>query len=327
MTRSALLFRLLTVAVLLPLAIGAIAVVVMVGWLPGAPSAVIVHWGVDANQTGSPSLYPTLVAIVVPGLAVIFGILIGLTVRAGKPSPHQKLLAAVSFSESLLISGLSVALLGIQRQPGPNQVIDNPTGVVVAGVVVAAALGVGAWFALPPASAGVRAGAGVPARPLPLAGGERAVWIHRATTPTALVVVLVGVLLVVAAGAAVGILIAGPVAWIMVVLPVLIIVMLATTIHWNVRVDDSGLTASGALGFPRFHVPLSDVRSASAVNVNPLVDFGGWGIRRGMNRRFGLVTRSGEALEVLRTDGRAFVVTVDDAAGAAALLAALVARV
>jgi len=54
-------------------------------------------------------------------------------------------------------------------------------------------------------------------------------------------------------------------------------------------------------------------------------DFGGWGLRLapgqgGTRRRFGLVTRAGEALEVIRRDGRAFVITIDDARAAAAVL-------
>ncbi|MNY73206.1 hypothetical protein D3C86_2119390 [compost metagenome] len=55
-------------------------------------------------------------------------------------------------------------------------------------------------------------------------------------------------------------------------------------------------------------------------------EFGGWGLRLSTDRRFGVVLRSGEAIEVLRRSGKRFVVTVEDAATGAALLEALVER-
>ena len=57
-----------------------------------------------------------------------------------------------------------------------------------------------------------------------------------------------------------------------------------------------------------------------------LGEFGGWGIRFGRGRRLGIVMRSGEALDVQNRNGSALVVTVDDAATAAALLKAVAAR-
>ena len=80
------------------------------------------------------------------------------------------------------------------------------------------------------------------------------------------------------------------------------------------------------LGWPLYRVALSDVASAATTNVVPLGEFGGFGLRWGLGRRLGIITRGGEALEVLRRDGRAVVVTVDDAATAAGLLTALAAR-
>jgi hypothetical protein len=52
-------------------------------------------------------------------------------------------------------------------------------------------------------------------------------------------------------------------------------------------------------------------------------EYGGWGWQLGRRQRFGAIFRGGEALEVTRGDGRRFVVTVDAAAEAAALLTTL----
>ena len=56
--------------------------------------------------------------------------------------------------------------------------------------------------------------------------------------------------------------------------------------------------------------------------MGPFGDFGGWGIRWGIDGRFGIVLRTGEGIEVTGENGRVRVVTIDDAATAAAVLSA-----
>lgn len=97
---------------------------------------------------------------------------------------------------------------------------------------------------------------------------------------------------------------------------------------WQVHAGPSGLRVRGRLGWWRFSVPAGDIAEAGVVDIDPMSDFGGWGMRVApgvgvVRRRFGLVTRAGEALEVIRRDGRAFVITVDDARTAAAVLNAV----
>lgn len=60
------------------------------------------------------------------------------------------------------------------------------------------------------------------------------------------------------------------------------------------------------------------------MTVNPMGDFGGWGLRLSVDGRVGVVLRTGEALQITRRKGRPFVVTVDDAETAAAVLSAQV---
>ena len=94
---------------------------------------------------------------------------------------------------------------------------------------------------------------------------------------------------------------------------------------FRVRVDGTGLTVASVSGWPRFHVPCAEVADISVVEIEALGEFGGWGLRK-VPGRLGIVTRSGEGLEVTRTDGRRLAVTVDDAATAASLLRAQVDR-
>ncbi|MEU6349191.1 DUF1648 domain-containing protein [Streptomyces sp. NPDC047072] len=93
-----------------------------------------------------------------------------------------------------------------------------------------------------------------------------------------------------------------------------------------VTVGRQGLTVTpGRLPWPRIHVPLESMTDAPSRSVDAIGEFGGWGyrIRPGAS---GVILHSGPALVVRRTGGRAFAVTVDDAATAAALLNTLIAR-
>ncbi|OMQ13877.1 hypothetical protein A7K94_0220525 [Modestobacter sp. VKM Ac-2676] len=73
-------------------------------------------------------------------------------------------------------------------------------------------------------------------------------------------------------------------------------------------------------------MPLAEVAEAGVTDVRPFRTFGGWGYRVGRDGRAGVVLRAGAALEVVRGNGRRFVVTVPGAAQAAALLNTLATR-
>jgi hypothetical protein len=94
-----------------------------------------------------------------------------------------------------------------------------------------------------------------------------------------------------------------------------------------VWVDRRGLTVRSPLGWPAVVIPLEDIAAVGVVEISPLRDYGGWGWRLGRRGRPGAVFRAGPALEVTRGDGRRFVVTVDGAGEAAALLTTLTDRV
>jgi hypothetical protein len=107
---------------------------------------------------------------------------------------------------------------------------------------------------------------------------------------------------------------------------VAILALLALTWSARVVVDADGLRVA-SLGLTWSRVPVERVASAEAGAVSPLREFGGWGWRMGRDGRRGYVTRAGEALVVHRIGEPDVVVTVDGAAGAAAALNTLVARV
>ncbi|PHQ47961.1 hypothetical protein BLA24_31350 [Streptomyces cinnamoneus] len=184
--------------------------------------------------------------------------------------------------------------------------------------VGAAAAGLGLLLAGrdTPSAAPAPAGAGAPR--LDLGDGESATWTRVAgSRPLRVVGAVSGVL---------GVLLAALVGWGagLGLLATTVLLLPMSTVR--VTVDRHGLTACLPwLPRPRLRIPLARVASAQARHVDPWKDLGGWGYRV-VPGRSGLALRSGEAIVVALTTGSEFVVTVDDAATAAALLNALADR-
>ncbi|MFC6067244.1 DUF1648 domain-containing protein [Streptomyces ochraceiscleroticus] len=189
---------------------------------------------------------------------------------------------------------------------------------------VAAALGVGVVAGLlgrllagkdtPLPDGGVRGGA----PRLPLADSEVAGWSRTVSSP---------VMYVLGCALLLGGLIAGPATgWSAV--PGLLCggLLVLALAGLRVTADRHGLTVTPPLlPYPRMRIPLARIREADSRKVAPLRDFGGWGYRMRPGRS-GFVLRSGEALSLRLASGKEFVVTVGDAATAAALLNTLVDR-
>jgi len=162
--------------------------------------------------------------------------------------------------------------------------------------------------------------------PVELAPGEIAAWTRRATAAPAFSWAIgIGIGFTILACAVVIPATSGR-GWPMAILPVLLVVLVGLTGGWRVSVGPAGLSVRGLLGIPVMRVPIADIESVVAVGVRPMRDFGGWGIRgavgRGGHWRTGVIVRAGDAIQVTRRGGRQFVVTVDDAATAAAVLKA-----
>jgi hypothetical protein len=94
----------------------------------------------------------------------------------------------------------------------------------------------------------------------------------------------------------------------------------------QLAIDYSGIGLRGKSSNQPSPIYLADVHSAEVAIISPLRDFGGWGNVTAPDGRQGWVTRSGEALVVHRHAKPDFVVTVDGADEAAAVLNTLVAR-
>lgn len=321
--RSATSYRVVIVALGVPLVLVAIGLVLVSAWAPELPTTVATHWGFDGVDGVGP-LWTIPILLVVVGIGVP-GLLYGVLAAAGGRGEFtlvHKLLATVALAVSTLIVTVGVGSLWLQR--GLLSAWDAGDILPVMGIGAAAALVAGSagWFVLPAASP-VNTQSGHVATPLVVGEGERLAWVGgtRLSRPLAFAIIAAVLFAALAVGTAV--IASGGALAALFAIPVLLLLAVLATLHFTVRVDQRGLTATGGVGFPRFRVPLETIERISVVQVNPLAEFGGIGIRLGLDGRFGIVLRRGAALQIERRGGRTFVVTCEDTETAARVLATL----
>lgn len=230
-------------------------------------------------------------------------------------------LYATSLSSTVALGYLFTALLLANAAADRADDVRFPMwhlAVAAGGALLAAALG----LLLPsrePAPGGPGSDTSPRTSTLGLRPGERVVW--QRTVHSWLLTGLQAALLVSAVFTAVSG--SGPGAWIALLASA---VLLSLMTRVRVSAGAAGLFIRPALlGVPRLGVPLERIRSVEVRHTSPLKDLGGWGYRVSAGRR-GFAVRSGEGLWVRQTNDKWFVVVVDDAHTAAALLGDLIAQ-
>jgi hypothetical protein len=316
--------RAFAVGVLLPVVLTGLAAVLAASWVPDLPDPVAVHWAGDTPD-GFGSVW--LFVLMPIGICGLFGTF--LLIAAARPTPAGLLTASQKFTlvTSTWMAGLlSVGFSGtLWVQRGLDDAADASGGAIwmLWGLLAGFAVAVPAWFVLPKADTSGAAGE----RPEPIVprSSELVTWsraITLARGPRLLVAaVLIAELIV---GIAVGASGAAGGLTILAMTAVLLLVAVAT-FSWRVTVDRRGLVVRSVLGWPRVSVPLDQVRDVEVVDVQPVADFGGWGWRYGPGGRSAIVLRGGAAIQVTRSNGKRFVVPVEDASTGAGVLAGLVA--
>jgi hypothetical protein len=315
--------RVLLIALVLPIALTAVALGVVLAWLPQLPTTVATHWGLHgANGFGPRAMLPVLLGVFGFGVPLLLGGISVLTARSAFGF-GQKLIATLSLATTVLLLVAFVGSVAVQRGLEDARQAPDVGILMLIGCASAAVVGVGAWLVLPKWSRADPAWR--PASPMPLAVDERAVWLGSARFPVWMIATILVPVLLLSAGSSWVAAHRGGAAWLLLAIPLLVLVALLSSTDWRIRVDDAGLRVRSIVGFPRWTIPLDDIAEAGTTSVTAVGDFGGWRIRWASRRRVGIITRSGSALEVRRRDGSSLVITVDDAASAAALLTARVA--
>ena len=297
-----------------PLALLALAVVPWIVTAGDLPDPIAVHFGLDGQANGS---MPTVGQVVFLAVLVV-GPAALLAWMARRPHHDRALGAPVAAFIGILNGSLwlSTALA--------NQGHRDWHDVHLSGGAIALALVGSVGATLPITLVVRRQQAGEPHGERPvilLAAHERAAWFgHTRSYPF-----LVGGVLFAIVGIA--LLVAGTA----VVAPTFLVVgvVFVAFASVTVSVSDAGVRVrSGPLGWPSVQFGLDRVDAAEAIDVRPMA-LGGWGYR-GSVRAFGRaswILRGGPGLELRLRGGGRFVVTVDHADEAAAVVNGLVARV
>lgn len=335
LTREAARRRYATIALAIPLAVLALLLAAQAALLPLLPDPVASHWGLAGEPDGFSA--PWTLPLVTAGAGIVVTLLIGLAPYLADVPPARggamsyRLLAALVWAETGFIGTLMIATFVPQIGLDDARDARLPGWWALIGVAIGAVLALLAWrLVVEPPRAGED-----PEQPSPIAlrASEQAVWLRTASMSgvgialavTAAVVTVGAAALAAHADLRVDGAIGGGTLLIIAVALLLIAVLAAGT-AFRVRVDGDGLDVRARIGWPRVRIPRDRIRSAAVVDVNPMGEYGGWGWRYSVNSGWGVVLRAGEALRVVRTDGKAFTITVDDAETGAALLNGLIAR-
>lgn len=298
----------------------ALAVVSLAVLLPrDLPAQVAIQWGPEGvtNEMGSGA------ARWVPaGVGLAAAVVLLVMAAAMHRSTRHVLAGTAVFLGAFITVGIT-ATTALQSGMSPADRADlGIAPAVIGAAVVGLALGGGvAWWGRP--SRPVHDG---PPGPLPkdaevldVPAGARVAWTGTARPGTGSTVLL---LLVLLGTAALLWLSVAPWAVLLVLLPGALVLALLLA---RVSIGARGLRVAALGGLvPWVRARPEDLRSAAVTTVR-VGDFGGIGMRLAADGRRGFITRSGEALEVRRRSQPSIVVTVDDAARAAATLNTLLA--
>ncbi|NLX00085.1 MAG: DUF1648 domain-containing protein [Actinomycetales bacterium] len=311
------------VAVLLwPLAIALIGLGVLLSFIDQLPDPVATHWGPGDVPDGF-SARSSLPWFILLGL--VTGWLLGglILTLAWREAMHRRVTVGFAAGMTTFVTVVMVGTSWVQRGLTDARDTGGVEWPVVAALVGAIAVGVLAGWTTPAAKDTPQKAAG----PVPPEASRATVedppatWSRLAKPGTGM-----WVLLAVVTAVSVGLSLLTRM-WIFSALLFVILVgaLLAFTM-FRVTVREEGLTVRSIIGVPTWRMPLDEIVEAKVTTVSPLGEFGGFGYRLGPGGRTGFVVRNGEALEVDRANGTAWVITVDDAAEGAALLNTLADR-
>ncbi|MGV8912853.1 MAG: DUF1648 domain-containing protein [Rhodoglobus sp.] len=310
------------IGVVIPLLVALVGAFVMALWIPNLPSPVASHWG-----TSGPDGYSTVGAIIALPLIItlVFAVVVAFASWKGAPQGGlvwaQKILIATSLFLAVLLTVISAGSLAIQRGLASAEEAGDIGGIMLVGFVIATLLAVFAWLMLPAAER--IQSMSVAAEPIRGTATQR---VHFSTsTRLGPGVVVIAVAALIALGLALAIQAFSNPAELL--LPasigIIVIALAVSTLSWRVTIDQRGLRVRSAMGWPRTTIAPEQIESVAVVEVNPIGEFGGYGWRWAPDGRSGIVLSKGEAIQVTRTNGKKFIVTMHDAKRGAEALATI----
>lgn len=282
------------------------------------PDRMAVHIGAGGHADGFSGQGGFLAAAL--GVLIGDGVLFTALARWIRTTPGvQRVLAVIGGTVAVLTGWLIVAVLLANTDVTDASSVTLPGTQAALAFAAAAGYAAVGWLVCGRAEeAESVSGPSADAERLTLGDSETAGWT-RVTGSRVLPVT--GILV-----AATGIVIGFTTGWVPALPLVVTGLPMALLTGARVTADRRGITVTPSLApWPRLNVPLQRIAEAGHRTVDPVRDFGGWGYRARPGAS-GIVLRSGDAISARLTTGSEFVVTVDDAATAAALLNTLADR-
>jgi hypothetical protein len=309
--------RVVFASVVLPLVSAALFAGYLVVIQDRLPEETAIHWGPGGAPDGF--IPPSALPIVLLGLAVM---VTALTAAFGRDAGRS----IVGRPVRGLANGM-VWFLGTLVTVAASGQLDrsNPPPLPGWSIALAAVAGlVGGWLAV--AVSGPSPQVPHSARPGPagverfgLAEGHTVVWSGR--SPAAPAPIVLGGFVV-----ALGIVVGAVASWWLLTVLAPIAILLTASSTFRVTLGRGMIDVSGGVfGYPRVRIPLSQVERVDAGRVDAW-DFGGWGVRIGVEGETAVITRSGPALVITRTDGAVLRVSLDEPDEAAAIATTLLDR-
>ena len=282
------------------------------------PDPMAVHWGVSGAPDGFMSqggFVVTTIAVLVAvgGLMALIarmasGAMVGARILTGMP------LGMVWLIGSLLVFTALIQLDASSAVRLPAWLI--PTALVLGALGTAAGATIAGEGERPPASSSP---APADAARMDLADGATAIWVGRTPPMRAMPLLAASMVLV-------GLVLAWLTDWIVLagMLPAILIVVAMSS--FRVVIGREGVAIHGLFfGLPRMRVPIGEIAEAAPGSVS-FKSFGGWGIRIRPGGESAVLTRSGDALVITRTDGAKLRVSLDEPQQPAAVLSTLLDR-
>jgi hypothetical protein len=283
------------------------------------PEPMASHWGLSGEPNGAlPRVAMVGIHAVATALAAVVACLI---TRPGARSRSVSAACGLAAFIGCMFAAISViaVLANVDARTWHDAA---PMSLALVGIVIAGSALVAAGVSRATRALDLVAPVAVVAEraTVGLAPGERATWIAGAHNRG----FLLGAVALVAAAP-----IARTIAPGWTAAPCLLLaVTLAAFAEIHARVDERGLSiAFGPWRLPRMRVSLDRIRSARAIDIDPMAS-GGWGYRGSLSvlGRAAVIVRRGEGLELTLDGDRVLIVSVDDARTAAGLLNDLTAR-
>ncbi|MDQ0644846.1 DUF1648 domain-containing protein [Microbacterium murale] len=308
----------LVVGLVVPIVITAVATALIAAWLPDLPDQITTHWGPEGpNGYSSPTVFVWVQAVL--GLAIPLLLTLPILVLMKNSwGVTCRLLAAVSLGTSALLCVAFVGSVAMQRESVSAAWGIGPVLALGFGALIL--LGLIGWFVQPNVTTSTARISDEASPHLRLAPGEKVAWFGTAAMGRPGIISLAVSVLILCATTVWVFMIGDGSWWILALVTLLVVALIATTLVFRVRVSSVGLRVRSAIGWPRWNIAASEIADVKVVQVVPMAEFGGCGLRFAVDGRTGIVLRTGEALQVTRNTGRVFVVTIDDARTAASVL-------